>query len=55
MHNSEPMAVVNKEYGMWSIICRELAPCTISLTGDRAQGYDSKQNSNYIFFAMKTN
>ena len=29
--------------------CRELAPGTVSLTGDRAQGDDSKHDSHYNF------
>ena len=29
------------------VYCRELAPGTVSLTGDRAQGDDSKYDSHY--------
>ena len=29
------------------VYCRELAPSTVSLTGDRAQGDDSKHDSHY--------
>ena len=29
------------------VYCRELAPVTVSLTGDRAQGDDSKCDSHY--------
>ena len=29
------------------VYCRELAPGTVSLTGDRAQGVDSKHDSHY--------
>ena len=29
------------------VYCRELAPGTVSLTGDRAKGDDSKQDSHY--------
>ena len=29
------------------VYCRELAPGTVSLTGDRAQGDDSKHDSHY--------
>ena len=30
-----------------TVYCRELAPGTVSLTGDRAKGDDSKQDSHY--------
>ena len=30
-------------YNDFNVYCRELAPSTVSLTGDRAQGEDSKQ------------
>ena len=30
-------------YTDFNVYCRELAPGTVSLTGDRAQGEDSKQ------------
>ena len=30
-------------YYDFNVYCRELAPSTVSLTGDRAQGDDSKQ------------
>ena len=33
------------------VYCRELASSTVSLTGDRAQGYASNQNSNSIIIA----
>ena len=29
-------------YNAFNVYCRELAPGTVSLTGDRAQGVDSK-------------
>ena len=29
-------------YNAFNVYCRELAPGTVSLTGDRAQGDDSK-------------
>ena len=34
-------------YNPFLVYCRELAPGTISLTGDRAQGDDSKHDSHY--------
>ena len=35
--------ITNVNYNDLNIYCRELAPRTVSLTGDRAQGDDSKQ------------
>ena len=32
-------------YNSFLVYCRELAPGTVSLTGDRAQGDDSKHDS----------
>ena len=37
----------NGEYNPFLVYCRELAPGTINLTGDRAQGDDSKLDSLY--------
>ena len=34
-------------YNPFRVYCRELAPGTVSLTGDRAQGDDSKHDSHY--------
>ena len=34
-------------YNSFHVYCRELAPGTVSLTGDRAQGDDSKHYSHY--------
>ena len=34
-------------YNSFRVYCRELAPGTVSLTGDRAQGDDSKHDSHY--------
>ena len=34
-------------YNPFLVYCRELAPGTVSLTGDRAQGEDSKHDSHY--------
>ena len=34
-------------YNPFLIYCRELAPGTVSLTGDWAQGDDSKHDSHY--------
>ena len=35
-------------YSPFLVYCRELAPGTVSLTDDRAQGDDSKHDSHYI-------
>ena len=37
----------NGDYNSFLVYCRELAPGTVSLTGDRAQGDDSKHDSHY--------
>ena len=34
------------DYNPFRVYCRELAPGTVSLTGDRAQGDDSKYDSH---------
>ena len=34
-------------YNSFLVYCRELAPGTVSLTGDRAQGDDNKHYSHY--------
>ena len=34
-------------YNPFLVYCRELAPGTVSITGDRAQGDDSKHDSHY--------
>ena len=34
-------------YNPFLIYCRELAPGTVSLTGDRAQGGDSKHDPHF--------
>ena len=34
-------------YNPFLVYCRELAPGTVSLTGDRAQGDDSKHDWHY--------
>ena len=36
-------------YNPFLVYCRELAPGTVSFTGDRAQGDDSKHDLHYIF------
>ena len=36
------------KYNPFFIYCRELAPGTVSLTGDWAQGDDSKHDLHYI-------
>ena len=35
------------DYNPFLVYCRELAPGTVSLTRDRAQGDDSKHDSHY--------
>ena len=37
-------------YNPFLVYCRELAPGAVSLTGDRAQGDDSKHDSHYTFY-----
>ena len=37
----------NDVHNSFLVYCRELAPGTVSLTGDRAQGDDSKHDSHY--------
>ena len=37
-------------YNSVLIYCRELSPGTVSLTGDRAQGDDSKHDSHYTLY-----
>ena len=36
-----------RRYNPFLVYCRELASGTVSLTGDRAQGDDSKYDSHY--------
>ena len=36
------VCVWHNYYNAFNVYCRELAPGTVSLTGDRAQGDDSK-------------
>ena len=38
---------VTHRYNPFLVYCRELASGTVSLTGDRAQGDDSKHDSHY--------
>ena len=42
MHSMSKLSKHNVYYNAFNVYCRELAPGTISLTGDRAQGDDSK-------------
>ena len=35
------------DYNSFLVYCRELTPGTVSVTGDRAQGNDSKYDSHY--------
>ena len=41
-------------YNPFLVYCRELAPGTVSLTGDRAQGDDSKHDSHYTAVDLST-
>ena len=44
-------------YNPFLVYCRKLAPGTVSLKGDRAQGDDSKHDSHYrleCFFLILT-
>ena len=43
------------KYNAYNVYCRELAPGTVSLTGDRALGDDSKHWANSNFFVLCTN
>ena len=50
--NWEPEVLTNRkffDYNPFLVYCRELVPGTVSLTGDRAQGDDSKHDSHYNF------
>ena len=40
------------DYNSFLVYCRELAPGTVSLTGDRAQGDVSKHDSHYILVSF---
>ena len=39
--------LTHRYYNSFLVYCRELAPGIVSLTGDRAQGDDSKHDSHY--------
>ena len=41
--------VIADMYNPFLVYCRELAPGTVSLPGDWAQGDDSKHDSHYTF------
>ena len=41
------MEISGVRYNPFLVYCRELAPGTVSLIGDRAQGDDSKHDSHY--------
>ena len=45
---SQLMFTKARSYNPFLVYCRELAPGTVSLTGDRAQGDDSKHDSHYM-------
>ena len=42
-------------YNPFLVYCRELAPSTVSLTGDRAQGDDSKHDLHYNYLRPSNN
>ena len=44
--------IEKSSYNPFLVYCCELAPCTVSLTGDRAQGDDSKHDSHYIIIII---
>ena len=47
--------MLNAYYNPFLVYCRELAPGTVSLTGDRAQGDDSKHEDTIaLYFTMYT-
>ena len=47
LYNLELHCICIHSYNSFLVYCRELAPGTVSLTGDRAQGDDSKHDSHY--------
>ena len=47
MFSSSDLFSSPERYNPFLVYCRELAPGTVSLTGDRAQGDDSKHDSHY--------
>ena len=44
---STPPPSIRMAYNTVLVYCRELAPGTVSLTGDQAQGDDNKHDSHY--------
>ena len=44
---------IKDRYNSFLVYCLELAPGTVSLTGDRAQGDDSKHDSHYSDILLK--
>ena len=52
MYTNKTVIQRNKVYKPFIVYCRELAPGTVSLTGDRAQGDDSKHDSHYKVFIL---
>ena len=45
--NNKKWNLKRRVYNSFLVYCRELAPGTVSLTGDRAQGDDNKHDSHY--------
>ena len=43
----QSLTIVHFFYNPFLVYCPELAPGTVSLTGDRAQGDDSKHDLHY--------
>ena len=52
MHVYPCMRQYIEHYNPFLVYCRELAPGTVSLTGDRAQGDDSKYDSHYSIYRL---
>ena len=48
MYTPRDINYLQKWYNAFNVYYRELAPGTVSLTGDRAQGDDSKHCANSI-------
>ena len=48
---------IDSHYNSFRVYCRELAPGTVSLTADRAQGDDCKHDSHYssVCWSVKVN
>ena len=47
--NSNHSSIALPRYNTSSVYCRELAPGTVTLTGDWVRGDDSKQTTYYVY------